>query len=73
MDEGDLQDVKIDRKQLAEICHRFRINPVVLFGSRAKGWSTPDSDYDIGVWLEDYPFGGDRCRDMGGVYASAGN
>ena len=59
MDEGDLRDIKIDRKQLAGICHRFRINLVVLFGSRAKGWSTPDSDYDIGVWVEDYPFGGD--------------
>ena len=47
---------EFDKKQLAEICHLFRINLVVLFGSRARGWENPKSDYDIGVWIENCPF-----------------
>ena len=45
-----------DKEQLADICHRFKINLVVLFGSRARGWETSKSDYDIGVWIENCPF-----------------
>ena len=30
-----------------------RIERVVLFGSRARGDSTPDSDYDIALFLKD--------------------
>lgn len=48
---------------MAEICQRFGINLVVLFGSRAKGWDVPDSDYDIGVWMENCPFEPDWKRE----------
>ena len=47
--------IEIDRAKLVEICQRFGINLVVLFGSRAKGWDRPGSDYDIAVWFEDCP------------------
>jgi len=47
---------KFNQEQLDNICHRFRINLVVLFGSRARGWETPESDYDIGVWIDNCPF-----------------
>ena len=30
-----------------------RIERVVLFGSRARGDATPDSDYDVALFLED--------------------
>lgn len=31
-----------------------RLDRVILFGSRARGDSRPDSDYDIAVFLTDY-------------------
>ena len=38
-----------------------RVERVVLFGSRARGDATPDSDYDIAVFLRDI---GDRFEEM---------
>ncbi len=38
-----------------------RLERVVLFGSRARGDSGPDSDYDIAVFLRDMP---DRIAEM---------
>ena len=32
-----------------------RLDQVVLFGSRARGGATPDSDYDIAVFLWELP------------------
>jgi predicted nucleotidyltransferase len=32
-----------------------RIDRVILFGSRARGDSRPDSDYDVAVFLRDLP------------------
>jgi len=32
-----------------------RIERVVLYGSRARGEASPDSDYDIAVFLKDMP------------------
>jgi uncharacterized protein len=31
-----------------------RLNRVVLFGSRARGDASPDSDYDVAVFLNDF-------------------
>lgn len=42
---------KMVTDRLPEICERFDVAFVVMFGSRAKGASKPDSDVDIGVWL----------------------
>jgi uncharacterized protein len=32
-----------------------RVERIVLYGSRARGEATPDSDYDIAVFLQDMP------------------
>ena len=36
---------------LPEVCERFGVTLVVMFGSRTKGTARPDSDVDMGVWL----------------------
>lgn len=38
-----------------------RLERAVLYGSRARGNATPDSDYDIAVFLREMP---DRMADM---------
>jgi len=53
----------IDIERLADICRRFKINLVVLFGSRAKGWESRESDYDIGIWIENCPFDPDPKKE----------
>jgi len=42
----------IEREKLREIASRFNMT-IVLFGSRAKGKSTPASDYDLLVIYDD--------------------
>ncbi len=37
--------------KLPDICERFDISLLVMFGSHAKGTAKPGSDVDIGVWL----------------------
>jgi predicted nucleotidyltransferase len=41
------------RKALDDVYGHHKIERVVLFGSRARGDSRPDSDYDIAVFLVD--------------------
>ena len=48
------------RKSLADI-YGERLARVVLFGSRARGEATPDSDYDVAVFLTDFQ---DRWREV---------
>jgi predicted nucleotidyltransferase len=47
----------LSRAGLPEVCRQFGVNLLVLFGSQAKGWAEPDSDIDIGVWIENAPEG----------------
>lgn len=42
------------RQALVEM-YGNRLDRVVLFGSRARGEASPDSDYDIAVFLKDLP------------------
>lgn len=51
-----------DAEQLSDIARRFRIDLIVLFGSRAKNRARPDSDVDIGVWFERPEIGRDPQR-----------
>lgn len=37
----------IDAGRLADLCRRYRVATLELFGSRAKGTAQPDSDVDL--------------------------
>jgi uncharacterized protein len=37
----------IDRERLAELCRRYHVAKLELFGSRARGTARPDSDVDL--------------------------
>lgn len=43
---------KADPERLAQICRRFGIRRLALFGSRLKGTARPDSDVDLLVEFE---------------------
>lgn len=42
-----------DQDRLAEICRRYRVAKLELFGSRARGTARPDSDVDLLVTFEE--------------------
>ncbi|MEO0079365.1 MAG: nucleotidyltransferase domain-containing protein [candidate division WOR-3 bacterium] len=46
------KDLKILQKLKARVSERLPLSRVVLFGSRARGDSTPDSDLDVLVVLD---------------------
>jgi predicted nucleotidyltransferase len=56
---------------LADVCSRYGVSLVVLFGSHTKGVARPDSDLDMGVLVDKYPLEPERelalIRDL--VYA----
>jgi predicted nucleotidyltransferase len=43
----------IDRQTLAEVCHRWHIDRLALFGSVARGEERPDSDLDLLVVFDE--------------------
>jgi predicted nucleotidyltransferase len=49
---------------LPEVCERFDVMFVVMFGSRTKGVARPDSDMDMGVWLRTAPISAERELDL---------
>jgi len=42
-----LGDVQVDEVKLVEICQRYRVQELSLFGSAARGEMRPDSDIDL--------------------------
>ena len=46
-------DLDIDRQRLDDLCRRYRVATLDLFGSRAKGTARPDSDVDLIVTFVD--------------------
>jgi predicted nucleotidyltransferase len=42
----------IDHQRLGEICRRYNVEKLELFGSRAKGTARPDSDVDLLVTFQ---------------------
>ncbi|MBA3847226.1 MAG: nucleotidyltransferase domain-containing protein [Planctomycetes bacterium] len=42
----------IDQQRLADLCRRYHVQKLELFGSRAKGTERPDSDVDLLVTFE---------------------
>jgi predicted nucleotidyltransferase len=57
-------DIALARECKRRVVDAFheRVAKVVLFGSRARGDSCPNSDWDIAVFLEDDPTLDDRYR-----------
>lgn len=43
---------EIDRKSLADVCARFRVRELSLFGSSVTGGLRPDSDIDLLVLFD---------------------
>ena len=46
-------DLVVDRGRLADLCRRYHVAKLELFGSRAKGTARPDSDVDLLVTFEE--------------------
>ncbi len=46
-------DPAIDHARLADLCRRYRVAKLELFGSRATGTARPDSDVDLLVTFEE--------------------
>lgn len=42
-----LGDVRIERDRIAELCRRYQVRELSLFGSTARGEARPDSDIDL--------------------------
>jgi len=42
-----LGDIEVDEAQLADLCRRYRVRELSLFGSTARGEMRPDSDIDM--------------------------
>ena len=47
-----MEDLRIDASRLAELCRRYRIARLEVFGSVARGEQRPDSDVDLLYTLE---------------------
>lgn len=47
-----LSELQIDRGRLDELCRRFHVDRLEVFGSFAAGAAAPDSDLDILVTFE---------------------
>jgi predicted nucleotidyltransferase len=45
-------DLTFDQQGLEDLCRRYRVAKLELFGSRAKGTARPDSDVDLLVTFE---------------------
>ena len=40
-------DIEVDETQLADLCRRYRVHELSLFGSAARGEMKPNSDIDL--------------------------
>lgn len=47
-----MEDLRIDASRLAELCRRYGIARLEVFGSVARGEQHPDSDVDLLYTLE---------------------
>jgi tRNA A-37 threonylcarbamoyl transferase component Bud32/predicted nucleotidyltransferase len=50
------EQVGIIRTAVAKIAKKYKVSGVCLYGSRIAGYSRPDSDFDIIIVLEEYPY-----------------
>ncbi|HEV2687758.1 MAG TPA: nucleotidyltransferase family protein [Bryobacteraceae bacterium] len=42
-----LGDIEVDQAQLADLCRRYHVRELSVFGSAARGEMRPDSDIDL--------------------------
>lgn len=42
-----LGDIQVDQRKLEELCRRYRVRELSVFGSAARGEMRPDSDVDL--------------------------
>ncbi len=49
-----LGDARVDETKLADLCRRYRVRELSVFGSAARGEMRPDSDVDLLVEYEPY-------------------
>ena len=49
---GMIFDMGIDETKLRDLAKKHGIRPIVLYGSQAIGGATPESDFDVAVYLE---------------------
>jgi len=42
-----LADTEVDEAKLADLCRRYQVRELSLFGSAARGEMRPDSDIDL--------------------------
>jgi predicted nucleotidyltransferase len=57
--------LRVDRTRLAELCRRYHVARLEVFGSQARGTARPDSDVDLLVTFED---GYTPGWELGGLY-----
>jgi predicted nucleotidyltransferase len=60
----------VDHQRLADLCRRFRVAKLELFGSRAKGTARPDSDVDL---LVNFEPGYTPGWELGGLFVELGD
>lgn len=59
------------RRTIEEVCREFDLDLVVLFGSRAKGCATPESDSDVAVRRRRDPIPEDLHGDLAAALSEA--
>ena len=47
---------EIIRVAVAKIAKKYKVAGICLYGSRIAGYSRPESDFDVIIVLEDYPY-----------------
>ena len=63
---SSMQLTKFQQRRLANVCRRWPIAKLQLFGSRARGTARRNSDYDLLVYFD--PRHRTSLFDLGGIY-----
>jgi tRNA A-37 threonylcarbamoyl transferase component Bud32/predicted nucleotidyltransferase len=50
------EQLGIIKRAVAKIAKKYKVAGICLYGSRVAGYSRPDSDFDVIIVLEDYPY-----------------
>src|ERR671939_1697767 len=50
------EQLGVIKRAVAKIAKKYKVVGFCLYGSRVAGYSRPDSDFDVIIVLEDYPY-----------------